>query len=483
MRLKPITTRGDRCRPGAGGSGEAEPAGEIPLADPASLALRAGRMGPVLPHMGWMIRFPDVVDEADLAAEAVRLAMSPYALGRRVRRARLPGGRHRWVVSRQPSEVRVPGERLDQRGLEAWLDGELVRPLDPEHGLGWHLSAVHTAEGDTVVLVLVHHLFGTGPGILHAAYGDGSGPPWRATTEMEFGPGNTYDLGDELRGIGERLHLGVLGAARLAADAVRRLPSTRVRRRTATTVEADPPPLRPARGVDPTRRGPSSRRVAAVTSLPAPRWDAAAGERGGTGNTLLAAVAANLVRRARRNRGGDVGRPVRLVLPVDLGEDPVGARRDGASGPRAPMTTASVVFPGGDPDHRDLTVMRRWMKAAFQIDSDTAPPVRGINDAARLLPESLTIRLAKRGALAFDACASNPGMVPAGAYRLAGHRARDCAVIGFPIGMDLIVVLSRTADTVCVSTMADPGRLGPGADYRAWFREELGAWGLPDRLW
>lgn len=464
----------------------AAPRGEVPLADAASLALRAGRMGPVLPHMGWLFRFPEKVDAADLAAEATRLASSPYAMGRRVRRARLPGGRHRWVVSREAPAVEVAAGQLDQAELASWLDAELTRPLDPEHGLGWQLSAARTDDGGTVVFVLVHHLFGTAPGLLEAAYGDGTSPPWRATTELRFDLDRSYGVADELRGIGERLRLGVSGAGRVMTDGVRTLAALPACRRSSTATSAPdvgPPPLRPARGLDRTRRFPSSRRVAAVASFPDSVWDGTAAERGGTGNTLLAAVAANLVRRARHNRGGDTGRSVRLLLPIALGDDPATARRDGGSGPRPPMTTASVVLPGVDPGRGDLSVARRWMKAAFQADSASAPPVRGVNDVARLLPEPVTVRLAKRGALAFDACASNPGTVPPGALGLGRHRADECAVVGFPIGLDLIVVLSRTPGTVCVSTVADPGRLGAGADYRAWFSEELRSWGLPDRVW
>lgn len=45
---------------------DADPGVEIPLVDWGSLALRAGRVGPVLPHMAWLLRFPDPVTEATL---------------------------------------------------------------------------------------------------------------------------------------------------------------------------------------------------------------------------------------------------------------------------------------------------------------------------------------------------------------------------------------------------------------------------------
>ena len=43
----------------AGQAVRTDPGVEIPLVDWGSLALRAGRVGPVLPHMAWLLRFPD----------------------------------------------------------------------------------------------------------------------------------------------------------------------------------------------------------------------------------------------------------------------------------------------------------------------------------------------------------------------------------------------------------------------------------------
>lgn len=47
----------------AGQAVRTDPGVEIPLVDWGSLALRAGRVGPVLPHMAWLLRFPDEVTE------------------------------------------------------------------------------------------------------------------------------------------------------------------------------------------------------------------------------------------------------------------------------------------------------------------------------------------------------------------------------------------------------------------------------------
>ncbi|MGH2943198.1 MAG: hypothetical protein ACRDLN_10565, partial [Solirubrobacteraceae bacterium] len=70
-----------------------DPAAAIPMADWGSLALRAGRVGPNLPNMGWLLRFADHIPRETLEQEARRLAATPYGFGRRVAAPRLPGAR------------------------------------------------------------------------------------------------------------------------------------------------------------------------------------------------------------------------------------------------------------------------------------------------------------------------------------------------------------------------------------------------------
>jgi hypothetical protein len=246
---------------------------------------------------------------------------------------------------------------------------------------------------------------------------------------------------------------------------------------------AGPATLKAPRGRDRTRRPPSNLRVAAIASLPAAAWDGAAARWGGSGNTLLAAVTMNLLRRARIARGGPSERNLRLLLPVDLQDRDVADTVGRASGPGAQMTTAAVLVPGGQPEHGELRELRERMKAAFLADTGTAPVVRGAGDAMRLLPEPLTFRLAARAALRFDGCASNVGVVPERMLSLGGHDASDVAMLGFPIGNETLTVLIRHRDRVTVSVVTDPLRLGSAAELRAWLAAELDAWGLTDIVW
>jgi diacylglycerol O-acyltransferase len=477
-------TRTSSTRPSAppGLGAGADPEVEIPLVDWGSLALRAGRFGPVLPHMAWLLRFPDEVTEQTLAEEARRMAATPYGLGRRIVSPRVPGGRHRWRQAPTPPAVSMrPRPLAGGDALSAWLDRELGVPLDPERDAGWRITAARMAGGGTAVLVVAHHLFGTGGGIVAALYGGDDVDPTAGTTEATFTPGNDFTIWREALGVGDRIRLGLVGAGRLLGSASAALGGG------STADGADrphlPPEIKPSRGRDRTRRPPSNLRVAALATVPAEAWDGAAAERGGSGNTLLAAVAANLLRRARVARGARIDRTLRLLLPVDLTDREVAHIVQRSSGPAAAMTTAEVVLPGGPPVHTELSTLRGAMKAAFIRDSGRVPAVRGAGDVMRLLPEAVTFKAAARAALRYDGCASNVGAIPPRMLRLGAHLANDAAMLGFPIGNEAITALIRYRDAVVVSVVTDPLRLGPAPDLREWLDEELAGWGLPEVVW
>jgi diacylglycerol O-acyltransferase len=454
-----------------------DPSAAIPLADWASLALRAGRVGPNLPNMGWVVRFPDEIPREELEAEARRLAATPYGFGRRIAPPRLPAGRPRWVPAPEaPPIVLAEAPTIGSVGLAAWLDRQLGVPLDPEYDAGWRLAATPVEDGGTVVVVSCHHLFGTAQGVLRALYSD-EDDPTLGTTETPFTSASSFTAWHEARGIGERVRLGMRGLARLPDEL-----SSALRDRGDDASAAGPAPLKPPRGRDCSRRASSGLRVLALASLPAVDWDDAAARRGGTGNTLLAAVTANVLRRARIARGGPIQRTLRLSLPVDLREHDA-VMGTASSGPAAQLTTAAVLLPGGPPAYGDLRDVRARMKQAFLADTGTAPVVRGAGDAARLLPEPLTFQLAARAAKSFDGCASNVGAVPAGMLRIGAHEAGDAAMLGFPIGNEVLIALVRYNDRLTIALMTDPDRLGPAADLRARLTDELQRWGLTDAVW
>lgn len=471
-------------RSAAGGPLPSSPAAaaEIPFCDWLTLGLRGGRHGAIVPNMGWRLRFPTAIGQDELEIEAARLAANPYGLGRRAVSRRITGGRPRWRQQATAPPVRISREAADDERVATWTDDQLAQRLDPEHGAGWRLAAITTEDGGTVVLLVFHHVFGSAHGLLRTLYGDGDERGY-GTTERPFAADSRYDLRAELDGVGERLEIGLRGLVRLALE----LAPGRPRRAADDDIgDGAPPPLAPPSGPDPSRRPMSDRRVSAFADVAAADWDAVAARHGGTGNSLLTAVAANLLRRTRAARGGPSDRPLRMLLPIDLGERrdahrPLAAR---SSTPTTAMATAKIVVPGGAPEHGDLRPLRARMKAAFVAEGDPrAARARGAAETARLLPEGLLFRLAAKAALHDDGCASNVGRVPEGLLRLGAHRASSAAVIGMPFGNEAIAALTRFDDRVALVVVTDPVQLPADDRLRPWLADELAAWSLPARVW
>ncbi len=461
---------------------------EIPLVEWGSLALRAGRMrssrmGEALPHFAWLLRFRELIGRQTIQAEARRMADTPYGLGRRLAPPRVPGGRPRWRPSPAAPEVAFSSVALAEGAeLGAWIDHQLGVRLDPEYDSGWHVAATHTTGGDTVVLVLVHHLFGIARGLVGAIYADDSEDPTFGTTGLRFDdPANDYTMRAELRGLRERFARGLRGAS--PPHLRRMMREAAAIRRAADEQLEGYAPIKPPRGRDRTRQPLSDRRVAAFAFMSAQLWDETAATWGGTGNTLATAVAANLLRRARQARGGPSTRPLQFVLPIDLtrrqGIDRSARVGAGLSAEEL-MTTANLLLPGGTPVHGDLREIRARTRAALEADAATAPTIRGVPDIARLLPERVTLYAAYRAAVSFDGCVSNVGELPPGMLRLGPHEASHAVMLGFPIGNEALIGLLRYRDQVSLSAVTDPFRMGRDANLRTWLTEELAAWGLRD---
>lgn len=467
---------------GAGDDAGFDPSVEIGVIEWGSLALRAGRVGPNLPHMGIFLRFPGRVSPEELLAEIDRIAEIPYGTGRQILPPRFRGGRHRWkaVVERPLHEISEETV-ADGDELTRWMNSHLGVRLDPEFDAGWAAFSTYVDGSGTALLIVLHHLFGIAGGVLGAIYGADDVDPTVNTTGLRFSPQNHFTREDERRAMRDRVVLGTIGLAKLTAS-LPRLSLDRLRAQ--STDPSAPAPIKRPRRLDPTRGELSAHRDCALAFLPADRWDGRAAELGGSGNTLLAAVDANLLRRARIARGGDSQRPIQILVPVDLSDrddlDRLGLRSSAPSGDNA-MTTAAVIVEGGRPRYGDLRELRARMKAAYEADADDTPVIRGAGDAMRLLPEAITYRAAERAAKSFDGCASNVGELPEGMLRLGEHHATHALMIGFPIGNETIAVLHRYEDVVAISVTTDPVRMGAGSQtMRDWLIEELAGWGFED---
>ena len=448
---------------------------EVPLVDHGALMLRAAQSTPVQPNMGWVLRFDTEVGLAELQQEAARLAASPFALGRRLRGPRVPGARPRWQLATTPPEVALVETPLDADRLATWLDDEVSRTHDLQHGAGWQLSAARTADGGTVVVTTMSHLFGAGKDVLDACFGE------QPEIDLDALPAGIPWWLDEPRDIGARLWTGVRGTVRLGREVTE---ATIGRRRPTGDLGTLARPLAGLRDRDPSRGRTSRRRVAATATVDATAWDERAAAEGGNATTLQVALAADLARGARLARGGPAARPVRLIVPVDMSDRLEAPSSAGTVGP-VMLTSATVVLPGGPPVRGDLATVRGATRRALATaardvrEAGRVAIAPGVVDAMKLLPDrvSLAAALAVHGS--YDAAASNVGTLPPGIWQLGRHTATDVALLAFPLGSDLSVAMARGDGSVQLSVVAQPSRLGGGPALRDRLAAELDAWSLP----
>ncbi|WP_022930021.1 hypothetical protein [Patulibacter americanus] len=452
---------------------------KIPLDDHAAMYVGATRTRRHRPCIGLVRRFDEPVTGDALLRWANELAHNPRGFGRRVVRPRVPGARLRWQAAADLPPMRYEPDALDGPEIVALLEDEVSSQPDPATAPGWRLAAARTRDGGSIVTLWVNHAYGDARAILSTAFDAAAAPadppvvPRRWRTETV----------EELTDVVQRVRHGVGGSVRLgreAAGAWRSAATPGDLQRLTPTIAA----LRERdRGVG-VRSG---RRNVALVRTRAEDWDTAARDHGGSGNTLLLAVVANLIRGARQSRGETTDRPLRILLPVDLRHQRPNGQHDVTANA---VVGALVVLDGGAPRHGRLDEVRHATKAAIEAaapagaqrrDGRPAGPT-GTVDAMRLLPDALTHRMAvlAQGA---DGVASNVGPIPPQVGRLGAHRAAESYLLGGPMMTDLTVCLGRSGGDITLGVVADAGRLGPGGTAHARVEAELAAWGVPGTVW
>jgi hypothetical protein len=451
---------------------------EIALVDRGSSMLHASQRTNLLPNMGIVLRFAEEISAEELEAECSRLAASPYGLGRRLAPPRVPGARPRWVAAPNAPPVGLTPRREDARALGMWLADELSVRHDPEHGPGWRLAATQDAEGATIVALTGNHLFGTGRDLAATLYG---GP---VEDDGVASAASRYDVVAEMIDAGGRLRRGSVGLLRLG----REVALAPVRRSPYGDLAHVGKAVAALRDRKPDRGRPSARRVGAMARADASAWAEAAGRQGATGTTLQLAVVANLLRVARLARGDASGRPIRLIVPVDLADRRKAQQAAATIGP-VRLTSATVVLPNGAPRHDDLAHVRQELRRAVDVAKDEVketgkvPVAPGVIDAARLLPDAVAARVMFGVHARNDGAASNVGPLPSGILRIGEHVATDAFLMAFPLGSDLAIGFGRQDGSVTLGAVADPSRLGAGPPLRERIAEELRAWGIPATAW
>ncbi|OBF06617.1 hypothetical protein, partial [Mycobacterium sp. 852002-10029_SCH5224772] len=230
-------------------------------------------------------------------------------LARRIKRSPLPFGRHRWVSPGERPGLEIAATPRPRAEFDAWCDEQANLRPDAEHGPGWHLALLPFTDGGAGVSLVITHCLSDGVGLCEAVADGACGRDdairwpaaqsrrrWRALRE------------DARQTICDTTDVGraVVAAARLA----------RADRRGAGPVA--PPSERrraPLTGPDESLTLP-----AATIFIDADEWDDRARALGGTGNALLAGMAARLAQRVGRvvaDGSVNVGMPVNERAPGD----------------------------------------------------------------------------------------------------------------------------------------------------------------------
>ena len=301
-------------------------------------------------------------------------------LGRRIERSPLPFARPRWVVDRGASDIDVAECARPRAELSDWADERSQLPIDPEWGPGWRLSVLPLTDGSTAVSLVLSHYVVDGLGL--------------AIVTADAALGNTYDLGYPSPHSRTRRRAAVQDARQTARDAPevgRALVSAarlarRARQDPARSAASRPVALSAGEGDDVVV-------VPAVSiQIDLDDWDARAGALGGTGKTLIAALAAKLAEGIGRRRAGDGF--VTLHLPMN-------DRAEGDTRANA-MSIASVSV---DPTRAttDLRDIRAAIKQALSTLRETPDESLQLRSLIPFTPKRALKRMVDAGLTDADA--------------------------------------------------------------------------------
>jgi len=235
-------------------------------------------------------------------------------LSRRIELSPLPFGRHRWVSASDQPELEIESTPRPREDFDAWLEEQSNVSLDAEHGPGWHLAVLPFTDGGAGVSFVTSHCLTDGVGLCEALADAASGShdliAWPAAGSRRRWQALREDARQTVRDIpamGRAVAAAVRFARRdLGAEASATQPPTALRSPFAEPDERVSSPM-------------------ATIFVDADEWDARADALRGTGNALLAGLAARLAERA-----GRVGADGLAILAIPVNERVAGDTRANA---------------------------------------------------------------------------------------------------------------------------------------------------------
>lgn len=411
---------------------------------------------PVVNQTLW--RFPGSVDVDTITALGQKLRYG--RLSRLVTRHRGPG-RAYWRYTPEAGAVEVQDDPVPAGDEEAWGRTQADAPLDFGKGPAWRLVVARAAADDSVLVSLI---------ISHVIADGGTG----AVAVIEAIHGLDYVPGAEP---------GLVSDVRDAADLLWTAGRTAVRiwRASRSTPPASPVRVtgRPAPGTDVS----DAETAPNVTILiPQADYTAAATTRGGTDNSLFAALMVGVLERSGRVSPGD-------VVPVSL---PVSSRT--LDDRRANASSGATAFVEVDPQrYDDLTAVRTACKDAYGRLAANSGAVAQRAVVLQALSKPITRRLASN--VTTPLClASNVGQAPdefatLGTGTPGALSIRAITATGDPARLrdrkgGISGWLAFNDDHVMFSVSSlDPVRIPDTASLRTLVTDELAAWGISGKSW
>lgn len=322
-------------------------------------------------------------------------------LSRCIARSPLPFGRSRWVKPENSSELEIVELARPREAFDDWLDEQVNRPLDSEHGPGWHLATVPFTNGGAGVSLVVSHCLADGVGLwqamAEAALGQDDPINWPSAGSRGRWQAIRQDAGQTVRDI-PAIGRAIVGAIRLGQQG-----------RKAAGAATPPTTASPA----PAETDESHLLPTATIFIDVDKWDACAHALGGTRNTLLVGLAARLAQRAGRVASDG---SVVVTLPVNE-RTPGDTRANAIGGVRATVDPASATT--------DLRNIRAAVKQELIRHSEEPDPQQVLNALVPLMSERVlrAARGATRGNPFNLVGASNVGEVDPAAGRADGTDA------------------------------------------------------------
>lgn len=290
-------------------------------------------------------------------------------VGRLIERSALPFGRHRWVAAGGPTSELEVAQPRPREELNAWMDEQAERPIDPEFGPGWRVSVLPMTDGSTAVSAVLSHTLADGIGLLltsaQAATGQTGDFGYPAPRSRRRRRALAADAAQSLRDVPE-LGRTVVAAAKLA-----------YKRRDDLKGGASEPAANGTGGPDEKIVVPT-----AAVFVNADEWDARAAALGGNSYSLMAGFVSRLGIRFGRHRAD--GAVSLLVAMSERTEHDT----------RANAVSLATVVVDPEPVTEDLSAVRAAMKQGLQNLKDTPDETFALLPLTPLVPKRAVQRTA-----------------------------------------------------------------------------------------